>query len=178
VTGLGRKFVLAALLAVVSAGTFAASPTKKSPIWSELTAEQQLVLKPLAADWNGMEPAQRSRWVGLAKRYPEMQAAEQKRMQNRMEAWARLTPEQRREAREKYRRIGKLPPEKREVVTQQWNEYQQLPEHVRQGLAAESPKRASPLAETKSETRKRTRTAKQPPAQQLASPPTRQTDAD
>ncbi|MBS0337297.1 MAG: DUF3106 domain-containing protein [Proteobacteria bacterium] len=153
---------LAACLALLfCCAAFAATPAKKNPAWSDLTPEQQQTLKPLAGEWDTLDAPRRTKWLGIAKRYPAMTPTEQKRVQDRMAAWVKLTPDQRRAAREQYRKIGKLPPAKREVVSQQWAEYQQLPPEVKKNLAAENRKKADKL-----EPRKRTRTAnnnKKPP---------------
>jgi len=118
---------LAALVFTLAAGVaVAAEPTKKGPTWAELTAEQQQVLAPLKPDWDSFPRERRTKWLGIAKRYPKMQPKERERVDRRMEAWAKLTPEQRRAARERYLSIGKLPPEKREDLSQQWTEYQSL----------------------------------------------------
>lgn len=115
----------------------AAAPAKKNPSWSELTPEQQQILKPLAGEWDTLETSSRTKWLGIAKRYPKMTPTGQKRVQSRMSDWVKLTPDQRRNAREQYRKIGKLPPDKREEFSQQWEEYQQLPDDVKKRLAAE-----------------------------------------
>ena len=109
------------------------------PAWAELTADQQMVLAPLKADWESLEPERRRKWVGIAKRYPKMNAEEQDRVQRRMQAWAKLSPEQRRQARENYRRIVKTPPETRERLSEAWAEYQALPPAERQSLVPPSP---------------------------------------
>ena len=117
--------------------SLAAAPAKKNPSWSELTPEQQQILKPLAGEWDTLETNRRTKWLGIATRYPKMTPAGQKRVQSRMSDWVKLTPDQRRNAREQYRKIGKLPPDKREEFSQQWEEYQQLPDDVKKRLAAE-----------------------------------------
>ena len=105
------------------------------PVWAELTADQQMILAPLKADWESLEPERRRKWIGVAKRYPKMKLEEQERVQRRMQAWAKLSPEQRRQARENYRRIVKAPPEKRDKLREAWAEYQALPPAERQNLA-------------------------------------------
>ena len=104
------------------------------PVWAELTADQQMILAPLKADWESLEPERRRKWIGVAKRYPKMKLEEQERVQRRMQAWAKLSPEQRRQARENYRRIVKAPPEKRDKLREAWAEYQALPPAERQNL--------------------------------------------
>jgi len=113
----------------------AAKAVQNRPAWAELTAEQQMILAPLKADWEALDPDRRRKWIGIAKRYPKMKPDAQERMQRRMQAWAKLSPEQRRQARENYRRIVKVPPEKRDKLRDAWAEYQALPPHERQNLA-------------------------------------------
>jgi hypothetical protein len=109
------------------------------PAWAELTADQQMVLAPLKADWDSLVPERRRKWIGIANRYPKMKTEEQERVQRRMQAWAKLSPEQRRQARENYKRIVKTPPEKREKLREAWVEYQALPPHERQNMAPAAP---------------------------------------
>ena len=113
----------------------AAKAVQNRPAWAELTAEQQMILAPLKADWEALDPDRRRKWIGIAKRYPKMKPDAQERMQRRMQAWAKLSPEQRRQARENYKRIVKVPPEKRDKLRDAWAEYQALPPHERQSLA-------------------------------------------
>jgi Protein of unknown function (DUF3106) len=139
-------FVLALLLA---GGSLAQAPEKSKPAakaakaqrpaWAELTADQQMVLAPLKADWESLEAERRRKWIGIANRYPKMKAEEQERVQRRMQAWASLTPEQRRQARENYQRIAKQRVEKRERLREAWAEYQALPPHERQSHAPAPP---------------------------------------
>jgi len=152
--------VVACLALLFCCASFAAGPAKKNSSWSELTPEQQQILKPLAEEWNTLEAQRRSKWLGIAKRYPAMTPTEQKRVQDRMADWVKLTPDQRQAAREQFRKIGRLPPAKREVVSQQWEEYQQLPPEVKKNLAAETKKKTEKI-----EPRTRTKTAqgKKPP---------------
>jgi hypothetical protein len=98
----------------------------KGPQWAELSADHQMILAPLKADWENLEPERKQKWIGLAKRYPKMKPQAQERVQKRMHDWANLTPEQRRQARENYRQMAKVPPEKRKNIRAQWAEYQQL----------------------------------------------------
>ena len=162
---LAGRLAIALLAGLFACASLAAAPPKKNPSWSDLTAEQQQILKPLANDWNALDAPRRAKWLGIATRYPGMSPTEQKRMQTRMTDWVKLTPDQRRNAREQYRKIGKLPPEKREEVTQQWEEYQQLPDHIKKNLAAEPQRKAE-----KAEPRARPKAAQaKPPA--AAEPP-------
>lgn len=173
----GLAIVHAALAVALCAalGTAAAAgPQKKNPSWSDLTAEQQQILAPLAPpEWDQLNNSRKANWLGIANRYPKMSPTEQRRVQSRMQKWVKLTPEQRRQARETYKQIGKLPPEKKKNLHQQWSEYQTLPPHEKSSLAA-------PPAEDKSAERRRrakpdagkspSSAAKSPAAQQPARP--------
>jgi hypothetical protein len=142
------RAALLALALAFAAGAAAQAPEKPKPAakaaktqtrlaWAELTADQQMILAPLKADWESLEPERRRKWIGIAKRYPTMKVAEQERITRRMQRWAMLSPEQRRQARETYKQIVKVPPEKRGNLRDQWAEYQQLPPQERENLIAE-----------------------------------------
>jgi hypothetical protein len=115
----------------------AQAKAKARPAWAELTAEQQMILAPLKADWESIETERRRKWIGVAKRYPKMTPQGQERVQRRMQTWAKLTPEQRRQARETYKQIVKVPPAKRDKLREQWAEYQSLAPRERQEIAPE-----------------------------------------
>ncbi len=127
--GLTRAALAALLLVFAAAGAIAA-PKEKGPAWASLTADQQQVLAPLSGEWGKLSRDQKTKWIGIAKRYPAMKPEGQKRVQNRMQKWAKLTPEQRSQAREQYRSIGKLAHDRRrEELRRYWAEYQALPPH-------------------------------------------------
>ena len=111
------------------------------PAWAELTADQQMILAPLKADWDALETERRRKWIGVAKRYPAMTAQGQERVQRRMQVWAKLSPEQRRQARESYKQIVKAPPTKRANLREQWAAYQQLSPQERDTLVQGDKKR-------------------------------------
>jgi hypothetical protein len=136
---------LALVMLAFACASYAGSPPKKNPSWTDLTPDQQQTLQPLAGEWDALDAARRAKWIGIAKRYPAMTATEQERVQTRMSDWVKLSPDQRKVAREQYRKIGKLPPGKREVVSQEWAEYQQLPPDVKKNLAAESRKKTEKI---------------------------------
>ena len=121
---------LAAFLLLAFAGTAAVAAQKdRGPQWASLTADQQQALAPLASEWDKLSKPHKTKWLGIAKRYPAMKTEEQKRVQMRMQKWAKLTPEQRDQAREQYRSIGKLAPDRRDELRRHWAEYQALPPH-------------------------------------------------
>jgi len=116
------------LLALAATGAVAA-PKDRIPQWASLTADQQEVLAPLSSEWSRLSREEKTKWIGIAKRYPKMTPKGQQRVQNRMQKWVKLTPEQRRQAREQYRSIGKMAPERREELRKYWADYQALPPH-------------------------------------------------
>lgn len=119
-----------AAFALAATGAFAA-PKDRGPQWSSLDAAQKQALAPLAGEWDKLGKRHKTKWLGIAKRYPTMKAEEQKRVQMRMQRWAKLTPEQRDQAREQYRSLGKIAPDRREELRRHWAEYQALPPHER-----------------------------------------------
>lgn len=123
------RAILAALLLLAFAGAAPAAPKDRGPQWAALNADQQQALAPLAGEWDKLSKPHKTKWLGIAKRYPAMQPEEQKRVQMRMQKWAKLTPEQRDQAREQYRSIGKLAPDRRDELRRHWAEYQALPPH-------------------------------------------------
>jgi hypothetical protein len=125
-----RKIAAALLLCALAATSVIAAPKEKGPAWAALTADQQQVLAPLSGEWGRLSREQKTKWIGIAKRYPGMKPEGQKRVQSRMQKWVKLTPEQRWQAREQYRSIGKLAPDRRrEELRRHWAEYQALPPH-------------------------------------------------
>jgi hypothetical protein len=127
--GLIPTLALLALMAI-AATPAGAVPKDRGPQWASLTADQQQALAPLAGEWNKLGPRHKTKWLGIAKRYPAMKSEEQKRVQGRMQSWTKLTPEQRWQAREQYRSIGKLAPDhRREELRRHWAQYQALPPH-------------------------------------------------
>ena len=116
-----------AAAAATSATSVTAAPKDRGPQWASLNADQQQILVPLAGEWDKLSKPHKTKWLGIAKRYPAMNPEEQKRVQTRMQKWTKLTPEQRWQAREQYRSIGKLAPDRRKELRRYWAEYQALP---------------------------------------------------
>jgi len=101
--------------------------TLPQPAWSQLSAQQKLILAPLVNDWEKMENVGKKKWLGIADRYPSMKPDEQLRTQDRMREWARLTPEQRTKIRDSYKDFNQLPAEQKTAVKQKWEAYSNLP---------------------------------------------------
>ena len=116
------------LLAFATSGALAA-PKDRGPQWAALNGNQQQALAPLAGEWDKLSKPHKTKWLGIAKRYPAMKPGEQKRVQTRMQKWAKLTPQERDQAREQYRSIGKVATSRREELRKYWAEYQALPPH-------------------------------------------------
>jgi hypothetical protein len=124
------RAALAATLLLALAGTAAvAAPKDRGPQWASLNGDQQQALAPLAGEWDKLSKPHKTKWLGIAKRYPAMKPDEQKRVQTRMQKWAKLTPQQRDQAREQYRSLAKISPDRREELRRHWAEYQALPPH-------------------------------------------------
>lgn len=124
-----RALLAAALLALVAGGALAA-PKERGPQWASLTVDQQQILAPLQNDWPKLSPEQKTKWLGIAKRYSKMTPIGQKRVQTRMRNWVKLTPAQREQARERYRTLAtKVAPDRKERLRRYWVEYQALPPH-------------------------------------------------
>lgn len=118
-----------------NAATALPAPPKDGPMWSELTDDQRTAMKPLAAEWNSLEPSRKKKWLEISERFHSMKPDEQTRLQDRMREWAKLSPEQRETARETYRKAQKLPPQKKRA---QWEKYQTLPEERKNQLKSEA----------------------------------------
>lgn len=130
---------LLALAAALALQTAFAQGTAPDPRWDNLASAQQQILAPLAGEWDRLDPASRTHWLGVAKRYPKMTPIGQKRVQTRMKKWAALTPQQREEARAKYKTMKR----KRgsTELKSEWQRYQALPAKEREALAAGERKR-------------------------------------
>jgi len=126
-----RALLATILLSALAATGAVAAPKDRGPQWAALNVDQQPTLAPLAGEWDKLSKPHKTKWLGIAKRYPGMKTEEQRRVQTRMQKWAKLTPQERDQAREQYRSIGKVAPDRREELRRYWAEYQALPPHER-----------------------------------------------
>jgi len=124
-----RALLAAILLFALAATAAVAAPKDRGPQWASLNADQQQALAPLAGEWDKLSKPHKTKWLGIAKRYPAMKPEAQKRVEARMQKWAKLTPQQRDQAREQYRSIGKVAIDHRAELHRHWAEYQALPPH-------------------------------------------------
>jgi len=129
---------LTIILFLTSVPGYAFTSQQVQPAWSELDANQQKILAPLATRWDGMDNFRRKKWLAIAQRYPSMGPEEQIRTQHHMAEWVKLTPEERKLAREKYKLIQRTSPEKKAGIKQKWQEYQGLPENEKLRLKVEA----------------------------------------
>jgi Protein of unknown function (DUF3106) len=106
--------------------------TPPQPGWSLLNTQQQVILAPLAAEWDKLDNLGRKKWLGIAERYPGLNKDEQRRVQDRMREWVSLTPEQRTRARDTYKEFNQLPSEQKQAVKQKWEAYSKLPPEEKQ----------------------------------------------
>lgn len=100
--------------------------------WTSLSAEQQLVLAPLARTWPSLSLNQRQEWVQIAARYPRLKRSAQQRLQERMTEWAHMSTAQRRLARKNFQASRNLSASRK---AQAWDAYQALPEEQKRALA-------------------------------------------
>ena len=105
------------------------------PRWQDLTNEQRVMLRPLAATWDSLASAHKSKWISVAHGVASRPALEQKKMQERMAAWAALTPVERERARLNFAETKKLSPTDRAT---EWAAYQELSAEEKKRLAEKS----------------------------------------
>lgn len=128
---------LAAPLQVVAE----ANPTVRlaaGPSWTELSASQRQALQPLQAQWSGIDPPRKQKWLDVAARYPGLPAVQQQRLHERMLDWATMTPAQRNAARISFEEMRRLPATERQT---RWETYQNLPAEERKALTAHASRR-------------------------------------
>ncbi|KQX87381.1 DUF3106 domain-containing protein [Variovorax sp. Root473] len=106
------------------------------PLWSDLTAEQQLALKPLATHWNTLNVGQKRKWLALSRNYTNMPADDQVTLHSRMIEWAALSNQQRAQARLTFAEVKRVPADERRL---KWEQYQALSEEEKRKLAEGAP---------------------------------------
>ncbi|MFM6991176.1 MAG: DUF3106 domain-containing protein [Rhodoferax sp.] len=102
----------------VTASTAVAAEAK--PLWKDLTPAQQQSLKPLAANWSGINEGQKRKWIALSKNFPAKSPAEQAKLHSRMTEWVSLSQQQRTQARLNFAETKTLSPSEK---TAQWNAF-------------------------------------------------------
>jgi hypothetical protein len=117
-----------------SSASKAVSATK--PYWSELTAEQQQALQPLAAHWHTLNTGHKRKWLALSRNYANMSADDQTTLHSRMIEWAALSNQQRAQARLNFAEVKRVPADERKA---KWEQYQALSEEEKRRLAERAP---------------------------------------
>jgi len=120
------------------AATTSASKTAPAtkPYWSELTAEQQQALRPLASHWHALNPGHKRKWLALSRNYANMSADDQTTLHSRMIEWAALSNQQRAQARLNFAEVKRVPADERKA---KWEQYQALSEEEKRRLAERAP---------------------------------------
>ncbi len=132
------------------------------PLWTELTAAQQVALAPLQAEWSKIDGFRKKKWVQISSRFASMKPEEQQRLQENMRIWAKLSPDERRHARETYSRAKSLD---REQKSAKWQQYQQLSDAEKKKLSADiaAKKHVANLPNVTNTTNATNKTAIKPP---------------
>ncbi|AGU49604.1 hypothetical protein VAPA_1c25040 [Variovorax paradoxus B4] len=121
--------------ASASASASKTAPATK-PYWSELTAEQQQALRPLASHWHALNPGHKRKWLALSRNYANMSADDQTTLHSRMIEWAALSNQQRAQARLNFAEVKRVPADERRA---KWEEYQALSAEEKRRLAERAP---------------------------------------
>lgn len=114
-------------------GTASKVPASTRPLWTELTADQQKSLAPLATHWNALHPAQKRKWIALSQNFDGMSASEQQTLHSRMTEWASLSAQDRTRARLNFAEVKRLAPEEERKA--KWEAYQALSDEEKRKLA-------------------------------------------
>lgn len=160
VTAVAPPRVASAAGSVASARVGSSAPVPAAPpkAWNELTGPQQQALKPLAASWQGIDEAQKRKWLAISRNFSAMTPTEQAKLHDRMSEWAALSPKQRTQARLNFAETAQVPPEEKKAT---WQAYQALSPEEKRKLAAGAPAQPTGAAPA----------LKPVPAGKLATPP-------
>jgi hypothetical protein len=138
-----------------NASASASKVIESAPSWKALTDAQQTALKPMQADWAGLDASRKKKWLAVAQRYQTMSPADQARMHERMGQWAKLTPAQRSTARDNYSAVLSSPSSSGDTASKgnlnaQWTKYQALSAEKKNNLTQQANKvdsvKTKPLA--------------------------------
>ena len=112
------------------------APKATKPYWSELTAEQQQALQPLASHWHTLNAGHKRKWLALSRNYANMSADDRTTLHSRMIEWAALSNQQRAQARLNFAEVKRVPADERKA---KWEQYQALSEEEKRRLAERAP---------------------------------------
>ena len=122
--------------AALVAASSPSAPKATKPYWSELTAEQQQALHPLASHWHTLNAGQKRKWLALSRNYANMSADDRTTLHSRMIEWAALSNQQRAQARLNFAEVKRVPADERKA---KWEQYQALSEEEKRRLAERAP---------------------------------------
>jgi hypothetical protein len=117
-----------------AASTNPSTPAPTKPAWAELNGEQQLALKPLAAQWNTLSEPQKRKWIRISHNFASLSEAEQSKMHSRMVGWVSLSPKERAQARLNFAEAHRLSASEK---SSNWEAYQALSPEEKKQLAAQ-----------------------------------------
>jgi hypothetical protein len=115
------------------------SPLQNKPAvadasWLNLTATQKKALAPLAPHWAQISPAQKNKWLAMAKNFDNLSVKEQATLHERMADWASLSPQQRAQARLIFNETKSIGADEKKT---HWEAYQALSAEEKKKLAAQ-----------------------------------------
>lgn len=109
-------------------------PAVSDATWLNLTASQKKALAPLAPHWTQISPAQKNKWLAMAKNFDNLSAKEQATLHERMADWASLSPQQRAQARLIFNETKSIGADEKKT---HWEAYQALSAEEKKKLAAQ-----------------------------------------
>lgn len=109
-------------------------PAVSDATWLNLTATQKKALAPLAPHWAQISPAQKNKWLAMAKNFDNLSAKEQATLHERMADWASLSPQQRAQARLIFNETKSIGADEKKT---HWEAYQALSAEEKKKLAAQ-----------------------------------------
>ena len=112
------------------------SASEVGPKWSDLNAEQKMVLEPLQNLWPSMEDYRKRKWLAIAKNFPHMSPQSQATAKERMREWASLTPAQRYQARLHFAQSQAYSADEKIA---KWEAYQALSDEEKNKLSSTKP---------------------------------------
>lgn len=108
------------------------SPGVTYPRWTDLTAKQQLALRPLLDLWAEMSDIQKRKWLAVSANFSDLNSKDQEKLQARMTQWSVLSPQQRAQARVIFAQVQQYQGDER---LNKWQEYQALDPEKKSQLA-------------------------------------------
>jgi hypothetical protein len=125
----------------------AARDSFSRPTWAQLTVQQQIALRPLAAVWDPLSEAQKRKWLEISRSHPNLSAEDQGKMHSRMVEWVGMSPQQRAQARLNFARTQELSTDlTADEKKAKWQTYQALSPEEKKKLAEKAAPRPSGAA--------------------------------